>query len=254
MDRIGEHKMLKLFKFNPQIKDISKIRIVVDSRVPQLQGDSSFQETASLQSTLQTPSQEIPSETYQDISEPLCFVPIIINSQDAPKIKMNVSTSYPELEIFKKNSEEKSFQENLDSHPLKNRGRVESKRNLEIKELSIKTSLGYLRIVKEYFGTISVNDQKDSVLPLLRTQVISGSFSLDEICIIYLRDGKQQHFLLSWSIETTGRPRIEEYVGIEALREGLKGRLLSYMDESTFERFFAELMKEIDILLNEDMK
>jgi hypothetical protein len=244
----------KLVRFYPQIKDISKIRIVVDSRVPQLHGDNSFQETESLQSTLQTPSHEIPREAYQDISEPLCFVPIIINSQEVPKIKINVSTSYPELELFKKKYEEKSSHENLNSRLLKNIGRVVSKRNLEIKELSIKTSLGYLRIVKEYFGTISANDQKDSVLPLLRIQVVSGSFSLDEICIIYLRDGKQQHFLLSWSMEATGRPRIEQYVGIEALREGLKGRLLSYMDESTFERFFAELMKEIDMLLNEDMK
>jgi hypothetical protein len=144
----------KLVRFYPQIKDISKIRIFVDGRVPQLHGDSSFQETESLQSTLQTPSHEIPREAYQDISEPLCFVPIIINSRDVPKIKINVSTGYPEFEIFKKKSEEKSFQENLDSRPLKNRGRVMSKRNLEIKELSFKTSLGYLRIVPKYSLTI----------------------------------------------------------------------------------------------------
>uniref|UniRef100_A0A7C1CGM1 Uncharacterized protein n=1 Tax=Thermofilum adornatum TaxID=1365176 RepID=A0A7C1CGM1_9CREN len=244
----------KLVRFYPQIKDISKIRIFVDSRVPQLHGDSSFQETESLQSTLQKPSHEIPREAYQDVSEPLCFVPIFINSQEVPKIKINVSTSYPELEIFKKKSEEKSLQENADSRPLENIDKVKSKRNLEIKKTSIKASLGYLRIIKEYFRTIPANDRKGSVLPLLRTQVVSGPFSLDEICIIYIYDVRRQNFLVSWSLEARGKPRVEEFVGIDALKEGLRGRLLSYMDNVSFDRFFILLVKEMDTLLNEEMK
>jgi|GEM_PF-4960222 len=237
---------LILVRFYPRIKDFSKIKIFVDSRVPQLHGHSSFQEPASHQSTLKTPSYEIPSETYQDISEPLCFVPIFINSQEVPKIKINVSTSYPELEIFKKKFEERSLQENADSRPLKNIGRVESKRNLEIKETSIKASLGYLRIIKEYFRTIHANDRKGSVVPLLRTQVVSGPFSLDEICIIYIQDVSRQNFLVSWSLEARGKPRVEEFVGIDALKEGLRGRLLSYMDDVSFDRFFVLLVKEMD--------
>jgi hypothetical protein len=125
MDKKGEHKMLKLFKFNLQIKDILKIRLVLDSRVPPLYADSYFQEHELPQNTLQTPSRETKSETYQALSEPLFFVPIFIGAIKLPEIKINVLTSYPVLEIFNKKSEEKSLQKNLDSGPMKNMERDE---------------------------------------------------------------------------------------------------------------------------------
>jgi ankyrin repeat protein len=130
--------------------------------------------------------------------------------------------------------------------------RVKLKQNLEIKESNTQASFRGFRIVKEHSRTIHASNQKSRIPPLLRIQVASGSFSLDEVCVIYLRNGKRQHFLLSWSLKARGRPRVEEYVGIDALRDGLRSRLLRYMDESTFERFFAVLMKEIDNLLKKE--
>jgi superfamily II DNA or RNA helicase len=130
--------------------------------------------------------------------------------------------------------------------------RIKPKQNLEIKEPSTQAPFRDFRIVKEHSRTIHTNNQKFSIPPLLRIQVANSSTSLDEICMIYIIDGKRKHFLLIWSMEATGRTLIKESVGIDALRENLKNRLLSYLDEYAFERFFAVLMKEIDNLLKKE--